>query len=290
MSIQQLLTAKQELLHSIDQHEAYLKEKRVHQILLRQTEGFSLPFVEAIVIGFFTIWVSSLGILPPLFLIFSEPLLAFGLAAVLLIPINIFLSHWIRKNRQHALQRGKLVERASTYFQEKSKFWEDIFKQEAVNRSIPSKEEIVEIILDENPSILLESPLNILTIFGEENSMKIEETPISFDVYGKLLAIEYHAPNTNQQISRLFVSKPFVIKCNKGNTKSIKNLLPDHSDTLGLLREVTNSISQNNRSHVITSNGIIGIVFEDVIGPSKNNLEGYSMLPRLIDKVPNIFK
>ena len=115
MSIQQLLTTKQELLHSIDQHEAYLKEKKGYQILLRQTEGFSLPFVEAIGIGILTIWVSSLGLLPPLFLIFSEPLFAFGLASILLIPINLILSHWIKKNKQHALQQGNLVEMASTF-------------------------------------------------------------------------------------------------------------------------------------------------------------------------------
>jgi hypothetical protein len=144
--------------------------------------------------------------------------------------------------------------------------------------------------LEEQSSVLLESPLGILTLIEKGYSFSIEETPNSFDVYGKLLAIESNAKPTSQSISRLFVSQHHVFKCNKEIPQSAKSLLPEHSDTLRLLKEITNLISQNQRSHIITSPGKIGIIFEDVKAPSKTNIEGYEMLPRLIDKVPNIFQ
>jgi hypothetical protein len=249
MSIQNLLRTEQELLQSIKQHEAILQENKMYQILLNQTERFSLPFIEAIGMGFLIIWVASLGILPPLVLIFTEPIFAFGFAVILLIPINLVFSRLVRKFKQTAIEQGNLVDRAHIFFQEKSKFWDEIFKQEASERLVPSKEEIIEILLEENSSVLLNSPLGILTLIRKENLLTIEETPTSFDVYGKLLAIESNTKPTSQNISRLFVSHPYVFKCNKKTAQSTKDLLPEHSDTLRLLKEITNLISQNTYSN-----------------------------------------
>ena len=290
MSIQQLRKTKQDLMQSIDQHKTLLKENRFYRFLLRQTEGFSIPFLEAIGIGVFVIWVISLGIFPPVVQIFTEPIFAFGIAVVLLIPVNFLLSKITRKYRKEALQKGKLVELASTYFQEKSKFWDGIFKEEATKRVVPSKEEIIDTILEESASVLIENSPEIHTMIKKDPSIRIAETSAIFDIFGKLLVIEFDAEIKSKNLTKLIVSPPYVFKCNNGKPKSIKKLLPTHSNTLALLKTITNLISQRQISHIITSGDKIGIIFEEVVAPSEANIEGYTLLPSLLENSLKIFQ
>ncbi len=275
---------------AIEQYQKTLYSNRGYNFLVKQTEEFSLPFIESLILGCGILWLASSNVLPAFMGIFSVPIFAFGLAVLLIIPLNLLLAKLVMKYRKNALESSTIIPDARSYFQAKTQIWEDLFHQKATVIEIPTEREIETMVLENHIRTLVDGPNEILTQFTKDQTITVKETFSAVERFGRFLVLESET-NIDQPVEkRLIVTRPFVFKCDQGNPKSMKRLLPAHSETLTLLKTITNMISDTQQSQVIVLRNSMWVVFDDIIAPSETTLEGYTLIPRLLNKLPSIFQ